>query len=154
MPVKEVQWSDLQRDPKGVAALADSGDVRVKRRDGANLILTREDRVTEVGEGFFTATRAFRNIVAHADVDAMADAFIDEFPWIGVLPADDIKQFVKDFMNAAQAAAELGQWAVLTRTVREWKATAAIHADPALLKRLTGPLTEDHGPVPSPMGGE
>ena len=48
-------------------------------------------------------------------------------------------------------SAELGQWSVLAETMREWKATAAVYADPALLGQLTGPLGEDHGPVSGPV---
>lgn len=44
-----------------------------------------------------------------------------------------------------------GQWSVLAQTVREWKATAAVYADPSLLRRLTEPLMEGYGPVPSPV---
>lgn len=152
--VREVQWSDLQRDPKSVAALADNGDVRVKRRDGADLLLTREDRVSAAGEGALATVRALRAFLAHAAPEAVADAMVEEFPWLTVLPKDDIHQFVWDFVTAARASAELGQWEPVATTVREWKATAAIHADPALLRRLTAPVTEDHGSVPSPMGGE
>jgi hypothetical protein len=150
-PVQEVQWSDLQRDPKGVAALADTGDVRVKRRDGADLLLTREDRVSATGEAAFTTVRALRNVLAHSSADVIADAMVEEFAWLTVLPEEDIVQFVNDFIHAAQASAELGQWGLVAATIREWKATAAIHADPELLQRLSAPIGEDHGPVPSPM---
>jgi hypothetical protein len=74
-----------------------------------------------------------------------------EFPWVGVLPSADVKQFVQDFANAVLAAAELQRWQIVDETVSEWKATAAIHADPALRKRLTGAITDDLGPVPSPV---
>ncbi|GIH13450.1 hypothetical protein [Rugosimonospora africana] len=65
-----------------------------------------------------------------------------------MLPAGDLKEFVGDFIRNALAAAELGRWEVLGQTVREWKATAAVYADSALLKELTKPVTDDHGPVP------
>ena len=148
---KEVQWSELQRDPKSVAALADSGDVRVRRRDGAALLLMREDRVNAAGEGAFTAARALRNILVHLPPDAALAALAEEFPWLDLLPLAELPQFVADFTRSAQIAAEVGQWSVLAETVREWRATAAIYADPALLSQLTGPLTEDHGPVPGPV---
>lgn len=48
---RDPRRSELQRDPKSVAALADSGDVRLRRRDGADLLLTREDRLQATGEG-------------------------------------------------------------------------------------------------------
>jgi hypothetical protein len=147
----EVQWSELQRDPKSVAALADSGDVRVRRRDGAALLLMREDRVTAAGEGAFTAARALRNILVHLPLDAAMAALAEEFPWLGLLPRAELPQFVADFTRSAQISAEIGQWSVLARTVREWKATAAVYADPELLRQLTEPLTEDHGPVPGPV---
>ncbi len=53
----EVRWSELQRGPKGVAALADRGDVRVRRRHGAALLLTRVDRASSTAEGTVAVVR-------------------------------------------------------------------------------------------------
>lgn len=146
----EVQWSELQRDPKSVAALADEGDVRVRRRDGATLLLTREDRSQSAAEGSVSAARALRNVLAHLPPDVAAKALLDEFPWVDVLPMDEQAQFVQDFARAFQASAELGQWSVLAQTIREWRSTAIIHADPVLASKLAGPRGEDFGPVPAP----
>jgi hypothetical protein len=147
----EVQWSELQRDPKSVAILADAGDVRVRRRDGASLLLTREDRTMASAEGAVSAVRALRNIVARVPATMIAEALRDEFPWLDLLPVETLPEFVADFVKAAQVSAELEQWSVLAQLLREWKATAAIYADPELLDQLTRPLDEDHGPVPSPI---
>lgn len=146
-----MQWSELQRDPKSVAALADSGDVRLRRRDGADLLLTREDRLQATGEGALAAARTLRSILTHLPPEVATVALTDEFPWLDLLPADELPQFVADFIRSAQASAELGQWSVLAQTLREWKATAAIYADPELLRQLTQPLTDDLGPVPAPI---
>jgi uncharacterized protein DUF6247 len=146
----EVQWSELQRNPKGVAALADRGDVRVRRRDGAALLLTREDRASSTAEGAVAAARALRNLLAHMEPQIAAAALIDEFPWADLLPQRDRAQFVTDFVRAFQASAEMGQWTPLAQTVREWKATAAVHADPELVEQLTSPLSDDFGEVPDP----
>ncbi|MGH3911524.1 MAG: hypothetical protein ACRDRM_11910 [Pseudonocardiaceae bacterium] len=146
----EVQWSELQRDPKSVAALADRGDVRVRRRDGAALLLTRDDRASSTAEGAVTAARALRTLWEHMEPQAVAAALLDEFSWADVLPEHDRVQFVTDFVRAFQASAEIGQWAPLAQTVREWKTTATIHADPELVKQLSEPLTGDFGPVPDP----
>jgi hypothetical protein len=150
MATTEVQWSELQRDPKSVAALADEGDVRVRRRDGAALLLTREDRAHSASEGSVVAARALRNVLAHLPSDVAASALLDEFPWVDVLPEAEQAQFVHDFARAFQASAELGQWSVLAQTIVEWRSTAAIHADPALAGKLAGPIEEDFGPVPGP----
>lgn len=156
MSVQEVQWSDLTRDPKGVAALADAGEVRLKRRDGADLVLTRADRVSAADEGAVTAARAFRNVLVHADPEVIAEAFLDEFPWVRELPPQDVQEFVKDFIQAALAAAELGRWGVLSQTIREWKATAVIYAEPGLAEKLTRPITDDDEftPAPPPVATE
>lgn len=149
----EVQWSELQRDPKAVAALVDKGDVRVRRRDGAALLLTHEDRVATTAEGAVLAARALRSLLAHLPSDAMdssADALADEFPWIDLLPPADRTQFVTDFARAFQACAEIGHWSLLAQTIREWRNTSAIYADPELAGQLTEPIEGDHGPVPDP----
>lgn len=149
----EVQWSELQRDPKSVAALADEGDVRVKRRDGAALLLTREDRVSMAAEGAVTAARALRNILVHLSPEAAADALTDEFPWIEMFSQEERIEFVTDFVRAFQASAELGQWSLVAQVVYGWRNTAAILADPVLSKALTEPIEGDFdfGPVPNPM---
>ncbi|HEY1175902.1 MAG TPA: hypothetical protein VGF17_07065 [Phytomonospora sp.] len=149
----EVQWSELQRDPKSVAALADAGDVRVRRRDGAVLLLTREDRVMATSEGAMTAVRALSNLLAHLPAAQVVDALVDEFPWLELLPEESVLQFVTEFTKAARASVDLSQWSLLARTLHEWKATAAVYADPALLAELSGPLEGDHGAVPNPMEG-
>ncbi|MFG1952152.1 hypothetical protein [Micromonospora sp. NPDC048830] len=78
------------------------------------------------------------------------EVLAEEFPWLRLLPADDLPQFVSDFVTATRISADLGQWSVLAQTLREWKATAAVYTDPALVRELTEPLSDDHGPVPGP----
>jgi hypothetical protein len=146
----EVQWSELQRDPRGVAALADNGDVRVRRRDGVPLLLVREDTAEAAAVGALSAARALRNALAHLSADDAVGALTEEFPWLDLLPETDRRQFATDFVRAVQASAELGRWAVLAQVIVEWKATATVHADPALLEELTRPLDDDLGPVPAP----
>lgn len=121
----EVQWSELQRDPKGVAALADRGDVRVKRRDGVSLLLVREDSASAAAVGALRAARALRNALAHLSTDDAVRALTEEFPWLDQLPSTGRRQFATDFVRAVQASAELGQWSVLAQVIVEWKASSA-----------------------------
>ncbi|OLF11152.1 hypothetical protein BLA60_14285 [Actinophytocola xinjiangensis] len=150
----EVQWSELQRDPKAVAALADQGDVRVRRRDGAALLLIRADRASRSAAGAVQAARALRSLVEHLPPEAheaIARSLIDAFPWVDVLPPDDQRQFVADFTRAFQISAELGQWSPLEQTIAEWHTTATVHAAPELAASLSTPLNDDLGPVASPF---
>lgn len=146
----EVQWSELQRDPKSVAALADRGGVRVRRRDGVPLLLIREDRATSAADGAVGAARALRNALAHLSGDAAVDVLVEEFPWVDLLVEDDRRRFVVDFVRAVGASAELGRWSVLAQVLVQWKSTAAVYADPELVADLSRPLDEDLGPVPAP----
>lgn len=148
----EVQWSELQRDPKGVAALADQGDVRVRRRDGVPLLLVREDVAASAADGAVSAARALRSALAHLSGEAAAEVLVEEFSWVDLLPAADRLQFVSDFVRAVGASAELGRWSVFAQVLAEWKATAAVYADPALVAELSQPLNDDLGPVPAPTG--
>jgi hypothetical protein len=151
----EVQWSQLQRDAKSVAKLVDdAGQVRVRRRDGVPLLLSREDRATAADAGAITAARALRNALVHLPGDAAAEVLREEFPWVDVLPPADLAVFVTDFVRAVQASAELGSWTLLAQTITEWQGTAVIHADPELRASLVDPVPEgdDFGSVPSPAG--
>jgi hypothetical protein len=55
-----------------------------------------------------------------------------------------------DFVRAFQASAEMGQWTLLAQTVRKWKATATVHADPELVEQLSSPLSDDFSAIPDP----
>lgn len=137
----EVQWSELQRDPKSVAAIAEQHEVRVKRRDGADLLLLRADQHQDRHSGAETAARAIRSVFRHVGPDVVADALKDEFPWISVLPESDRAEFVQEFIQAINASAELGQWSLLGTMTHEWANTAIVHANPEIYRTLSAPIS-------------
>ena len=145
-----MQWSELARDPKSVAAIADQHEVRVKRRDGADLLLVRADHHQYRHSAAITAARAMRAVFRHVGPDVVADALLDEFPWIAVLPKSDRAELVKEFIQGIQASADLGQWSLVEQTMHEWANTAIVHADPELHRALSTPITtDDLDPAPS-----
>ncbi|SDT70438.1 hypothetical protein SAMN04489716_5954 [Actinoplanes derwentensis] len=103
------------------------------------------------GEGAVATVRALRNLLAHVSPETAAESLSEEFPWLGLLPPESIPQFVVEFTRAARISAELGQWSVLADLLRGWKATAVIHAEPDLLRQLSGPVDDDLGVVPAPL---
>ena len=150
--VNEVQWSELARDPKSVAAIADQHEVRVKRRDGADLLLVRADHHQNRHSAAVTAARAMRAIFRHVGPDVVADALKEEFAWIAVLPESDRAEFVQEFIQAINASADLGQWSLLGQLVHEWANTAIVHANPEIYRALSTPITITDGRiVPNPM---
>jgi len=147
----EVQWSDLQRDPKGVAALADQGTVRVRRRTGGALLLIREQDANLSKQGAISGARLLRTL-ARLHPDLLLETLREDYPWVNHLPPDVQAEFLTDHVRTIHTAAEFERWTLVEQNITEWRATAEIYADPALLARLTRPHDgEDAGPVPPPV---
>ena len=71
-------------------------------------------------------------------------------PWVTFLPERSRQTFVEELIRTAEAAGELGSMAPLAQLLVEWKAIAAIHADPALAVELKRPIAEIGSRVPAP----
>jgi hypothetical protein len=71
-------------------------------------------------------------------------------PWTQFLPEGDRRSFLADFAITASGCVETGVFEPLARLSREWRATAAVYADPRLLATPTGPADADESFVPLP----
>lgn len=146
MRVVERPFSDLLRHPKDVTSDVEDSDVLLRRRDEPDLRLTRADRDADRADAFAALARTLRNLAAH-NAKALQEALGDAFPWLEFLPAADRRLFVDELTRVLIGAAALDNYAPLSQLVREWRATAEIHADPKLARRLRRPLDADGGPV-------
>lgn len=149
MRVIEHPFSDLLREPKSVVRDLDDSDVLLRRRGAPALRLSLVDRDDQRADAYALVGRALRNLAVHAR-PALAAALLDEFPWTAFLPKPDQAAFVEDFTRTVLAAAELDNFAPLTHLVDEWRATAEIHADPKLARRLRRPIAADGNAVLRP----
>src|SRR5688572_13351659 len=143
MEVRVIQhsFSDLLRRPKDVTDDVEDGIVLLRRRDEPDLRLTRADRAISQAETFDAIGRLVRTLaVRHPS--AFTDALGEAFPWIELLPSQDRRLFVQEFSRAVAAAASLDTYEGLRQLVHEWRATAEIHADPALARRLRRPIAK------------
>lgn len=66
------------------------------------------------------------------------------------LSADDRAAFAREYVETFAACNDLQVWAPLGQLLHEWKATAAVAADPELAAALTTSIEDDFGPVPTP----
>jgi hypothetical protein len=151
MRVIEHPFSELLREPKTVVRDLDDGDVLLRRRGAPALRLTLVDRDAQRADAYALVGRALRNLAVHSPT-ALGEALLDEFPWTSFLPKADRAQFIDDFTRTVVAAAELDNFAPLAQLVDEWCATAEIHADPKLARRLRRPITATGDVVPQPLG--
>lgn len=147
-----MNWSDVARDSKAVAKAVDTnGEVTLVRRGEPDLTLMRADRRSDVREAGRTTTRLLMQLLNSADTTQAAMALLSIYPWLEFLPEDGRTKFMQEFARTLNACAEVDVWVPLARVIREWKATAAIHADPGLHATLTDNETVgDFGPVMPP----
>lgn len=151
MRVVEHQFSDLLRRPKEVTDELEDGDVLLRRRDEPDLRLTRADREVQRADTFAAIGRALRNLAVHSPA-ALSDALADAFPWVEFLPDADRRQFIDEFSRVVSAAAAVHHFDALSQLLLEWRATAEIHADPKLARRLRRALDAAGDAIARPGG--
>ena len=149
MRIIERPFSDLLRHPNDVAGDLEGGDVLLRRRDEPDLRLTRADREAERVVALVAFGRTLRNLAVH-NRRALDEALADAFPWIEFLPGVDRSLFTDEFSRVAIAAAELDSYGPLSQLIREWRATAEIHADPSLARSLRRATQAEGEPVAVP----
>jgi hypothetical protein len=149
MRVVERQFSEFLRQPNEVVAELDEHDVLLRRRGAPALRLTQADRDDVRTEAVEAVVRMLRNLAVH-DHPSFAAALEDGFPWAVFLPKGDRKQFAMELTQALVASVNLQNFAPVAQLLREWRATAEIHADPELAARLRKRLSANGGRVAIP----
>jgi hypothetical protein len=140
MQTVDRQFSEFLRQPKEVVAEVIAHDVLLRRRNAPTLRLSQADRDDDRVEAFAVFARVLRNLAIH-NPNVLADALHDAFPWIMFLPASDQAAFTTELTSTLLACVDLGNFTPVAQHNREWRATAEIHADPDLARRLTHAIT-------------
>jgi hypothetical protein len=155
MAVAEFSFSTFLREPHRVTTELAAHDVVLHRRDGEDLYLSAKSRAERDAESAAGAARMLGALMRRDEGRSLAEeALTEAFPWARFLSDVGRGEFVVDLVDTARGCADLGRWAPLGQLVHEWRAAAAIRADPDLHAALTGPLRGgDHGPVPPPEPG-
>ncbi|MGH7722321.1 MAG: hypothetical protein ACRENL_05730 [Candidatus Dormibacteria bacterium] len=145
----ERPFSDLLRHPKEVTIEVEEADVVLRRRDQPDLRLSRADRETDRATAYAALGRTLRNLAVH-NPKALEEALGEAFPWLEFLPRADRRVFVDEFSRVAAATAELDSYGPMSQLVREWRATAEVHAEPTLAQRLRRPTEAAGGRIQPP----
>ena len=151
MSLVERPFSEFLRQPKDVVAELDEHDVLLRRRNAPALRLTQADRDEARAEAFEALAKLLRNFAVNspAALDAAAD---DAFAWLTFLPKADRKLFVDELTRTLVGASAVENYSPVAQLLREWKATAEIHADPKLARRLRKPIEAAGNRVAAPAG--
>jgi hypothetical protein len=150
MPTSEATLTDFLRDPNAVVDRLQSTDVVLHRRNAEDLRLSLESRSEAIEASVELVSQLLLSVLADRVARERLRGSVNEIPWLRFLPPRERDDFFEDFFRTAQGAADLGVMAPLGRVLREWRATAAIHADPTLAQELRRPLPGDGGRVPQP----
>lgn len=83
---------------------------------------------------------------------ALGEAVDDVFAWLTFLPHVDRKLFIEELTRTLVGSATVENYSPVAQLLREWKATAEIHADPKLARRLRKPVEAQGDRVVAPAG--
>jgi hypothetical protein len=147
-------WSEFLREPTQVLPHVERGEeVILRRRDGAALRLTLEEDAAAAQTGTELAAYVLSMVLPKMSEGLLAKALAPRLPWTRFLPAAELATFAREFAETLEACASIGNMNRVGELLRDWKATAELHADPALAAELRRPLAGTTVRVSRPSGG-
>ena len=151
MPTREYTFTEFLRSPREVAEAADrSPRLVIHRRNAPDLVLSRADRRRGEAVGAAGAAALLSRLLGRDRTQAGA-LVVEAMPWTRYLSEKGRSEFALEFAETLAVSAELDSFAPLAQMLDEWKATAALQADPELADELARPIPEPDGrPVPAP----
>jgi hypothetical protein len=124
--------------------------LRLRRRDASDLALIRADQLERDGAVVDMTARLLAAIARVESKSVLRDLLPHALPWVTFLPEADIDQFLTELISVTQGAAALGNLSPVAVLLEQWRHSAEVYADPALLDVLTREPEGDLGPVPEP----
>lgn len=148
-----VTLSELVNHPKDTVARLRASRrraMRLTRRDDEDLLLTTAARAEQDAEVVAAATRMLAAVLRDPAFRAqpLPNLVRDAFPWVGLLSADEVEEFVTELAAAFEVALDLESSAPVVSVLNDWKDAAAAHADPEIAGRLLAERTGAAAPTP------
>jgi hypothetical protein len=152
--------TDFLHRPARVLRKVGKQDVVLRRRGKPSIRLSLETRQVSTAaasaailaraEEAASILSAALNVVSELP-DRLPELLGQRYAWIRFLPTNGRNAFAREYVETLQACASIGNTTRLDEMLTSWKATAEIHADPALHAKLSGPLPASKGRrVPRP----
>ncbi|OKJ13569.1 hypothetical protein [Kitasatospora sp. CB01950] len=152
---EDVPFSELLHHPAATTRRLDAVRVlRLRRRDAGDLALMRVDRMERDASVVDFTSRLLTGLVRTENMAALRQALPEALPWITFLPAEEVDTLLSELVETARGAVALDNLAPIAVLLTQWRHSAEIYADPALLAVLTREPEGDLGPVPVPEGAE
>ncbi|WP_049651122.1 hypothetical protein [Kitasatospora sp. MY 5-36] len=152
---EDVPFSELLHHPAATTRRLDEvRALRLRRRDAEDLALMSVDQMERDASVVDFTSRLLAGLVRTENVVALRQALPEALPWSTFLPEEDIDTLLTELVDTARGAVALDNLAPIALLLTQWKHSAEVYADPALLAILTRELEGDLGPVPPPEAAE
>lgn len=148
---EDVPFSELLHHPAATARRLDGvRALRLRRRDADDLALMSVERMERDASIVDFTSRLLAGLVHTGNLDALRQALPEALPWTTFLPAEDADALLAELVATARGAVALDNLAPIALLLTQWRHTAEVHADPALLALLTREPEGDLGPAAAP----
>ncbi|WP_436526495.1 hypothetical protein [Actinoplanes sp. HUAS TT8] len=145
----DLPFSEFLHKPTASAdRLASVRALRLRRRGADDLALIRADQLDQDGIVVDLTARLLAGLVRTQPENIRA-VLVEALPWATFLPEEDLEELVRELIAVAQGAASLANLSPVAVLLAQWRHTAEVYADPALLHALTREPEGDLGPVPA-----
>ncbi|MFD3411223.1 hypothetical protein [Streptomyces cyaneofuscatus] len=146
---EDLPFSELPHRPAVTTRRLDSvRALRLRRRDAEDLALMRVDQMERDATVVDFTARLLTGLVRTGNIDALHQAL----PWTTFLPEAGIDTLISELVATASGAVALDDLAPTALLLTQWRHSAEVYADPALLAILTRDHEGDLSTVPSPGG--
>ena len=144
MTIAEFTFSYMLRNSGEVPDAVEHADVRLERRDGADLLVGTVAREEAVRDSLDMASRVLALMLSDERLAGeVVDAMKEALPWVGWLDDADRREFADAFVRTASACRDIGQYGPMVKLLNQWKASAEIAQSPELEALLTAPRGKD-----------
>ncbi|WP_406318768.1 hypothetical protein OHA77_15260 [Streptosporangium sp. NBC_01639] len=151
MAYEDVPFSELLHHPAATTRRLDTvRALRLRRRDAGDLALMRVDQLERDTTVVDFTSRLLAGLVRTENIAALREALPEALPWSTFLPPEDVDTMLAELVDVARGAVALENLAPIALLLVQWRHSAEIHADPALLALLTREPDGDLGPAPMP----
>jgi hypothetical protein len=144
--------TDFLRQPKKALKRLEKEDVVLARRGKGSIRISLETRTrAAVDRNELAATLLADTVAAAPEIRAPLVGVLEKrYPWVRFLSPNERELFARELVDTIQAGVSVGRLARIEELFAAWKATAEIHAEPELAKKLKGPFEETTTPVRRP----
>ncbi|WP_433511043.1 hypothetical protein ACQP2T_45385 [Nonomuraea sp. CA-143628] len=150
---EDVPFSELLHHPAATTRRLDAvRALRLRRRDAGDLALMRVDQMERDATVVDFTSRLLAGLVRTENIEALRQALPEALPWSTFLPAEDVDTFLTELVDTARGAVALDNLAPIALLLAQWRHSAEIYADPALLAILTREPEGDPRPRPHAPG--